>query len=436
MAIIKEFRAIRYNPEKVNLKDVITEPYDRITPAMQEDYYNRTPYNIVRIILGKDDEPHFEKNKYRRAKIYIDEWLKNGIFIREDKKALYIYQQKFKVDGNEKVRNGLIGAVKLEEFSSKKVLPHEKTFPKPKEDRFNLLTATNTNTEQIFLLYDDEDEKIRKVIDSAIRKKEKVFSVEDEDGIIHTLFVIKENDLINEIKKLLAPKTLIIADGHHRYETSLLYKRENEKNRKSEEEPFDYIMMTLFAIQDENLVILPTHRLVKGLRSLDFSFEEILSPYFEVKKEKEPERDEEWLKVRELMKGEKHSFIAYFPSFKNIFKLKLKEKSNWMDYMEKEKSHGWKSLDVSILHSIILKKIEPLFEGGFNVEKNISYVRNILDGIRQVKEGRYQGIFILNPVSLDEIKKVVENGELMPEKSTDFYPKLKSGILMFPLDEI
>ncbi len=436
MAIIKGFRAIRYNPEKVSLKDVITEPYDRITPSMQEDYYKRSPYNIVRIILGKDDEPHPEKNKYRRAKIYIEEWLKDGIFIREDKKSLYIYQQKFEIDGREKVRNGLIGAVKLEEFSSKKVLPHEKTFPKPKEDRFNLLTATNTNTEQIFLLYDDEDKKIRRVIDSAIQKREKIFSVEDEDGITHTLFVIKDNEIINEIQKLLAPKTLIIADGHHRYETSLLYKKENEKNRKSEEEPFDYIMMTLFALQDENLVILPTHRLVKGIKNLDFSIEKILSPYFVVKEEKEPEKDEEWLKVRELIKGEKHSFIAYFPSFKKIFKLKLNEGTDWMDYMENGMSPEWKSLDVSILHSLIFKKMEPLFEDGFSAEKNISYVRNILDGVRQVKEGKYQGIFILNPVTLDEIKKVVENGELMPEKSTDFYPKLKSGILMFPLDEI
>lgn len=435
MAIIKSFRAIRYNPEKVNLKDVITEPYDRITPAMQEEYYKRSPYNVVRIILGKDDEPHPEKNKYKRAKIYIDEWLKNGIFIREDKKALYIYQQKFKVDGMEMVRNGLIGAVKLEEFSSKKVLPHEKTFPKPKEDRFNLLTATNTNTEQIFLLYDDEEKRIRNLIESAIKKAEKAFSVEDEDGIIHSLFVIKDEDIIKEIQKLLAPKTLIIADGHHRYETSLLFKRENEKNRKSEEEPFDFIMMTLFALQDENLVILPTHRLVKGLK-LEFSLEEVLHPYFDVKEEREPEKDEEWLRIRELIKGEKHSFIAYFPFFKKIFKLKLKEETDWISFMEKEKSLAWKSLDVSILHSLIFKKMEPFFEGGFHVEKNIGYVRNILDGIRQVKEGKYQGIFILNPVSLDEIKKVVENGELMPEKSTDFYPKLKSGILMFPLDEI
>lgn len=436
MAIIKSFRAIRYNPEKVNLKDVITEPYDRITPAMQEDYYQRSPYNVVRIILGKDDEPHPEKNKYRRAKLYIDEWLKNGILIRENKKALYIYQQKFKIDGKEMTRTGLIGAVKLEEFSSKKVLPHEKTFPKPKEDRFNLLTATNTNTEQIFLLYNDEDDRIRNLIESAIKKAEKAFSFEDDNGIIHSLYIIKEEKTIKEIQNLLAPKTLIIADGHHRYETSLIFRRENEKNRKSEEEPFDYIMMTLFAIQDENLVILPTHRLVKGLKTLDFSFEKILSPYFAVEEGKEPETDYDFLNLRELIKGEKHSFIAYFPSFKKIFKLKLKEDSGWMDFMEKERSPAWKSLDVSILHSITFKKMDTLFEDGFSVEKNINYVRNILDGIRQIKEGKYQGIFILNPVGLEEIKKVVENQELMPEKSTDFYPKLKSGILMFPLDEI
>ncbi|MGQ9618519.1 MAG: DUF1015 domain-containing protein [Candidatus Aminicenantia bacterium] len=436
MAIIKPFRAIRYNPEKIPLNEVITEPYDRITPEMQEDYYKRNPYNIVRIILGKDDEPHPEKNKYKRAKIYIDQWLNEGVFLREDKKSLYIYQQKFEFDGEEKVRNGLIGAVKLEEFETKKVLPHEKTFPKPKEDRFNLLTATNINTEQIFLLYNDEDGRLQKLLETAMQISQKAFSVEDEDRITHTLLILSDDEKINEIQKILAPKTLIIADGHHRYETSLLYKKQNEKKRKSDEEPFDYIMMTLFALQDKNLAILPTHRLVKGLKNLDFTFEKLLYPYFRIEEKREPESESEWLNIGELIRGEKHSFLAYFPNFKRIFKLTLQEESDWIEQMEKEKSKEWKSLDVSILHSLIFAKMSHLFEGGFSAERNVGYIRKILNGVKEVKEGKYQGIFILNPVELEEIKRVVENGELMPEKSTDFYPKLKSGILMFPLDEI
>ncbi len=436
MAIIKAFRAIRYNPEKVNLKDVITEPYDRITPSMQEEYYKRSPYNVVRIILGKDEEPHPERNKYKRARLYLEDWLKEKILIREEKRSLYIYQQKFNVDGEEKIRNGLIGAVRLEEFSTKKVLPHEKTFPKPKEDRFNLLSATNTNTEQIFLLYDDEDGKIRGIIDSAIQNAEKAFSIEDEDQITHALFILSDQKYIEEIKNSLSEKILIIADGHHRYETSLLFKKEREKDRKFEEEPFDYIMMTLFSLQDRNLVILPTHRLVKGLKTTEFSLKETLSPYFKVEEREEPKNENEWNKITEMIRGEKHSFIAYFAFFKNLYKLTLNKESKWMENMLEDKSPEWKSLDVSILHSLIFKRMDSYFEGGFNVERNLSYVRNIVDGIKQVKEGKFQGIFILNPVSLEEIKRVVEKGELMPEKSTDFYPKLKSGILMFPLNEI
>ena len=268
MAEIQPFRGIRYNNEKVRVEEVITEPYDRIPPPLQEEYYQRNPYNMVRIILGKDDDPeHPEKNKYRRAKIYLDEWEKKGILIREDQEALYLYEQEFQVKGESKKRMGLVGRVRLKEFSSRKVLPHEKTFPKHKIDRLNLLRETNTNTGQIFLLYKDDERKVSGALEKALDKAELGAEAKDEANHVHRLWIIKKKEDIQQIREAMADKVLIIADGHHRYETSLNYKKEALEQIKEAkgDEPFHYIMMTLFRIDDPGLVILPTYRLVKGL---------------------------------------------------------------------------------------------------------------------------------------------------------------------------
>ncbi|MFQ6084350.1 MAG: DUF1015 family protein, partial [Candidatus Aminicenantia bacterium] len=266
MAELQPFKGIRYNSEQLPMEKLITEPYDRIPSSMQEEYYQRHPYNIIRIILGKDIESdHPEKNKYKRAKIYLDEWLKKGILIKEDKESFYIYQQEFKVNDQWKKRTGLIARVKLEDFSLKKVLPHERTFPKPKEDRLNLLRATNSNTEQIFLLYQDEANRINQIINQILADSYLACNIKDEDEIIHKLWVIKDEKTIKDIQELMKDKVLIIADGHHRYETSLNYRDEIRKKlgQVRGDEPFNYIMMTLFNLDDPGLIILPTYRLVK-----------------------------------------------------------------------------------------------------------------------------------------------------------------------------
>ncbi|MCP2520835.1 DUF1015 domain-containing protein [Candidatus Aminicenantes bacterium AC-708-M15] len=439
MAELQPFRGIRYNSKKLPLEKLITEPYDRITPEMQEEYYQRHPYNIVRIILGKDVEPnHPEKDKYKRAKLYLDEWLKKGIFIREDKDSFYIYEQEFKIDGEIKKRKGLIARVKLEDFSSKKVLPHEKTFPKPKEDRLNLLRATNSNTEQIFLLYEDPDFLVNKKIDEALHSSLQACDVKDEDGIIHRLWVIKDEKIIQDIQRLMADKILIIADGHHRYETSLNYRDEMIKKlgKVKGDEPFNYIMMTLFNLDDPGLVILPTYRLVKGLEKLsEADFKNLLAPYFEIEEKLWSNLNDKSIieEVKNILSGENHIFAVYISEFKKFFILRLKSG----DILDKEinsgKSKEWKRLDVSILHSLIIDKFSALTDREFSVEKNVSYIRNLYAGIEKVNRKEYQMICLLNPVSLHQIRDIVKNGELMPHKSTDFYPKLKSGLIINPL---
>jgi uncharacterized protein (DUF1015 family) len=441
MAEIRPFKGLRYNIQKIKLEEVITEPYDRIDPALQEDYYRRNPYNVVRIILGKDDDPqHSEKDKYKRAKIYLDEWEKEGFLIREGQDALYLYEQEFQVRGAKKKRIGLIARVKLEEFSSRKVLPHEKTFPKHKIDRLNLLRATNTNTGQIFLLYNDDENTVSQAIERARQEAELGAEMRDDANFLHRLWVIKEKDIIQRIQKAMEDKVLIIADGHHRYETSLNYQKEVlEKAKETKgDEPFNYIMMTLFKLEDPGLVILPTYRLVKGLDKLsDEELKNCLLPYFEIFEVDWPDTSDKSKleEVQNKVLNGSHAFAAYISQNNKFFILNLKSEDLLDKEITVERSREWKRLDVAILHSLIIDKLEALSSEPFSLENNVSYVRNLDQGIDKVRQGEFQMIFLLKPVSLHQIREVVENGELMPQKSTDFFPKLKSGLVMNPLDE-
>lgn len=441
MAEIRPFRGLRYNTKKIKLEDVITEPYDRIPLSLQEEYYKRNPYNFVRVILGKDDDPeHPEKNRYRRAHIYLEEWQKEGILIREDKEALYVYEQEFEVQGEPKRRRGLITRVKLEEFASKKVLPHEKTFPKHKADRLNLLQATNANTGQIFLLYKDDDRSVAQSIEKALNQAELGAEVEDEDNFKHRLLIIKDKEAIINIQGAMLDKVLIIADGHHRYETSLNFQKEKYAQLKDikGDEPFHFIMMTLFKLDDPGLVILPTYRLVKGLDKLkEETFKEILSPYFEISEWSCPDPlDKDVLgRVQNQVNEEFHTFAAFISDFKKFYIFRLKSEKLLDKEIDEGKSKEWKRLDVAILHSLIIDKLEPLSSTPYSLENNVSYIRNLEQGLNKVVDGEFRMIFLLRPTSLNQIRTVVENGELMPHKSTDFFPKLKSGLVMNPLDE-
>ena len=441
MAEIRPFKGLRYNSQKIKLEEVITEPYDRIPPALQEDYYRRNPYNVVRIILGKDDDPeHSEKDKYKRAKIYLDEWEKDGLLIREDQNALYLYEQEFQVKGEKKKRTGLITRVKLEEFSSRKVLPHEKTFPKHKIDRLNLLRATNTNTGQIFLLYKDDQDTVSQAIERARQEAELGAEMRDEANFQHRIWIIKNKETIQRIQEAMADKVLIIADGHHRYETSLNYQKEIlEKAPEAKgDEPFNYIMMTLFKLEDPGVMILPTYRLVKGLDKLSGEgLKNLLLPYFEISEVDWPDTSDKSKleEVQNKILNGSHAFAAYVSQFTKFFIFNLKSEDLLEKEITEDRSKEWKRLDVAILHSLIIDKLQALSSEPFSLENNVSYIRNLDQGIEKVEQGEFQIIFLMKPVSLHQIREVVENGEVMPQKSTDFFPKLKSGLVMNPLDE-
>jgi len=441
MAEIRPFKGLRYNTQKVKLEEVITEPYDRIPPAKQEEYYGRNPYNEVRIILGKDDDQeHPEKDKYKRAKIYLDEWKNEGILIQEEEDALYLYEQEFEIQGTQKKRLGLIARVKLEEFSSRKVLPHERTFPKHKVDRLDLLRATNTNTGQIFLLYRDDGKNVQLAIEKAREKAELEADVKDEDNFRHLMWIVRDKDDIQSIQEAMADKVLIIADGHHRYETSLNYQKEilEEIKETKGDESFNYIMMTLFRLDDPGLVILPTYRLIKDLDKLsEEGLKSLLDPYFEISEIDLADTSDKsaLVEAQKRVSTKSFTFAAYVAQLKKFLIFQLRSENILESEISKNKSKEWKSLDVAILHSLIIDKLEALSSGPFSQENSVSYIRKLDEGVEKVMQGYYQMIFLLNPVSLGQVRDVVENGELMPPKSTDFFPKLKSGLVMNPLGE-
>ncbi|MFQ6109866.1 MAG: DUF1015 family protein, partial [Candidatus Aminicenantales bacterium] len=322
----------------------------------------------------------------------------------------------------------------------KKVLPHEKTFPKHKVDRLNLLRATNTNTGQIFLLYNDDDRRVLGSIEDALKTAELGAELEDEDGFTHRLRIIKDSSAIQSIQQAMEDRVLIIADGHHRYETSLNYMKEKTAQMKEVrgDEPFHYIMMTLFRLDDPGLVILPTFRLAKGLDRLsEDRFKEVLLPYFDIHDITAPDPLETEIStsVRSRVNIEPHTFAIYIAPLEKFCILRLKSEDLLDREIDEGKSRAWKRLNVAILHSLIIDKLKPLTSSVFSLENNISYIRNLEEGLRKVKDGEFQMLFFLRSVSLKEIREVVENGELMPQKSTDFFPKLKSGLVMNPLDE-
>ncbi|MFA5031745.1 MAG: DUF1015 domain-containing protein [bacterium] len=410
MAQIKPFKGIRYNKEKVKPADVVTQPYDKITPAMQADYYNKNPYNVVKLILNKEKDP------YNDAKKHLTEWLQNDILTPQDNNpCIYPYFQEYATPkGGTKTRKGFIALLKLEDFSTKIVLPHERTLSGPKEDRLKLLRATEANMEQIFLLYPDAENSIMKLIDENIKNTTPLIDVCEsyEKDVEHKVWKIDNQDVIAKIQKLMDPKSLLIADGHHRYETSLNYMKENPNAK--------YIMATFIAIEDPGLLILPTHRAMYGIKAENFI--ENAKEFFTVKECANKEN-----LMSELDKAKSHSYGLYNGKF---YFLTLKDESIIDKFVEKDRTDEYRKLDVTVLHSLIIEKMLGISKEAVARKENIEYLRGLEDGIKGIDNKKYSLFFILNPTKMKEVSLIANKQETMPQKSTDFYPKLISGLVI------
>lgn len=438
MAVVKPFRAYRYTPNIIkDMTSVVAQPYDKIDDEMQGKYYERSEHNIVRIIKGKQFTGDSEQNNvYTRAAKYLREWIKRGILIRDSKPSIYVYDQEYKNDmGRRLTRKGFIAIGKLEEYSESGVRPHERTLSKPKEDRFNLMKATNANFGQVFMLYTDPEKKIDRLLD-RFREKEADMKALDWQGEIHKLWKVDDAETIKKIEEFMKDKTLLIADGHHRYETALNYKRYMiEKIGKAvEDAPFFYRMMTFVNTEDEGLTIFPTHRLIFNCdRDVNTFLDTLKRDFFVEKIEYFPEdkfEELEKLKIRmreRCSKEKEHVFGLYLKGMSSYFLLTLKNIKR-MDELLPDASDAYKSLDVVILHKLILEEILGIDAEKLKEQKNINYERYLDEAVKRVDANdKYQMLFILNPTSIENVKGAAEARERMPQKSTDFYPKLLTG---------
>ena len=440
MPKIHPFRAVRFDPAKVgDLTQVTTQPYDKINAALQDEYYKKHPNNLIRVILRKD-EPG--QDKYQGAARTLEEWIAQGVMVRDAKPALYAYHQTCKTPQGVKLRKGLSALVQIDEPGKGKILPHEQTHTGPKIDRFNLITATKAYTEQVFFLYSDPEKAVNALVDESTKGAPDLVATDDL-GETHKVWRIEDPAKIAAIQKILEAKDCIIADGHHRYETSWNVKQDCLKKGaklKDVESPAN-VLATLVNMDDE-LTIFGTHRLCydvpnfnleKLLRAAEGVFDVRDYPFADAATEKEARRDLlEDLRIEGLTKP---CFGVAAKDAKAHYLFVVRDVKAAAKKVKAERSEDWRSLDVCILHTLILEELLGVGPKQLADEKNVEFLRSADEAVEKVRATKpYQVAFLVNPVRMDQIKRVVKNGEKFPQKATDFYPKLLTGLLLCQLN--
>jgi uncharacterized protein (DUF1015 family) len=441
MARIFPFRAWRYNPSAVRLEDVVTQPYDKISPSMQQAYYQRSPYNLVRIILGLPELFDAERGEsvYTRAGRDFRAWREQGVLVQEKDPCIFAYSQRFTVPGTEivKERRGFIALGKLHDYAEQVVFRHEQTLAKPRSDRLNLLKATHAHFGQIFMLYSDPAGSVEKILYDGNGPADA--EVTDEYGVLHRLWRVCDPAVIRILAASMADKKLIIADGHHRYETALNYLKENACATAAKAEssasqlpqpacPEAAVMMTFVSMDSGGLVILPTHRVVHSLARFDpAAFARAA---------------EEFFTIQALPTGEAAGYIetlgkqtgTAFVAVTRAGALLLRSKPEPVAAALASLPERQRQLDLSLLHSIVLDRLLGLDAEKVSEQTNLRYLRDASDAVEQVRRGEADVAFLTNPVSMEQLREVAFAGDVMPQKSTDFFPKLLSGLTIYALD--
>ena len=423
MAEIRPFKGICYNQDKVRLSDVITQPYDRITPEEQLAFYEKSHFNVCRIILGREEHGDSERrNKYVRAREFFVNWMRSGVLVEDPEECFYSYTMQYEYEGKQRTRRGFSALVKLETFDSGVILPHERTFSGPKVDRLNLMRATQANFGHIFMLYSDPKTPILDLLKE--REQKGAFEEIDFQGVKHRLGRIRDPKDIQMMIETLRDKQLLIADGHHRYSTAIDYRNEIGAAIGS---PPDYRLVTLFNMEDENMTILPTHRAVKNLKAFtDSAAKETLSRYFELEDFTGGKAEIQNALANPPSGGT--CYVMYFGGGK-CTKLTLNNKKALAEAELSGLDPVVAGLDVSILHNLILDRLFGLTVAQQNEYGSIKYARVAEEGIEAVNSGQYQVCFFLRGTKIEEVRDVARSGSVMPQKSTDFYPKLLTGLV-------
>jgi uncharacterized protein (DUF1015 family) len=440
MADIRPFRAFRYDPQQVSPAQVVTQPYDKITGAMQDGYYAASPHNLVRIILGRREEnDNAVNNVYSRAAAYFRDWRQQGILRQESLPSIYVYSQRFTLPGSstERERRGFIALGRIEDYSAGVVFRHEQTLAKPKADRLDLLRATRAHFGQIFVVYEDSGQ-----VESLLASDgEPDISVADEYGVVHRVWQVSNPGVINSIRTAMTNKKLIIADGHHRYETALTYRNERRAAESSSPAstpgvwPYDFVMMTFVDMNSPGLLILPTHRLVHGLVSFsEEKFRNSARVFFDID---DVDATIDARSATAILRESGRAGTSILAVTANRAFLLHHPDPSATAQVFSGLSLRQESLDVVQLHKCLLERVLNLSEESIRNQENISYVREVGEALSQVRGGsgsRANIAFLMNPCRMTQVRDIAFAGEVMPQKSTDFYPKLLSGLTVYALE--
>ena len=423
MPQIRPFKGIVYNQEKVKkMSAVVAPPYDVIPKDMQEELYRESPYNVVRLILGKikkaDDGGD---NRYKRAKAFFESWLNDRIMLRDDKDSLYIYSQGYKEATRAIERIGFIGLMGMDTKKGNRILPHENTLAAPKLDRLNLMREVRANLSPIFVLYDDEKHAIVNILRKVASKKKPFVDV-NFGNVRHRVWRLDDDSLIKKIEQAMLKKDIFIADGHHRYEVARAYSMQiqNENLPEAVKTASEFLMVYFVESDEKTLTVLPAHRLVKDAGTM--SKEGIiikLDRFFQI--EKVEGLKEMMSRLHSLRNS--HVFGMYLGRGA-YYVLRLKDIRR-SDEAIKDKPKDWKRLDISILHLFILQHVLGIRDEDDNME----FVKDPKEAAPLIDKGKYALAFFLNPTKVSEVKRIAKLGLRMPRKATYFYPKPLSGLV-------
>lgn len=419
MVDIRPFRAIKYTAKAGNIEALVTEPYDKIDSEMQKEYYEKSPYNYCRLILP------LEADKYVVAKQFITQWLKEGVMIKEDKPSIFVSRQEYSLDGKKLVRTGLIAALKLYAYNENMVYPHEFTHSAPKADRLNMLRTVQKDLEPVFLMYQDPEEKTINFF-KEVAKTKPLFQITDPLGVRHTVWEITNPENITFIQKVLSDKKMVINDGHHRYESALAYRDEmRRKAAWNENSAFNFHMCYMVPVQDEGLLVLPTHRLLKDAKITPKVLDELKRYFVVTQLEPSTQALDNYLESH----VDEHAFCVY--DGKNAYGLTIRHEDSVYKFVNENTSKETKIFDVVILRDIIFRLILKTEE--LRIDENIIYVRWSRVALEKVNRGEASVAFLVNPITAKAVAELALKHERLPEKSTDFYPKPLSGFMMMDI---
>lgn len=434
MAEIAPFRGLHYNEALVGgLSKVVCPPYDVIGPQGEQELNSLSQYNFIRLEHSRElPQDTAADNKYTRSAATLEKWLKEGILVTDDEPAIYIHDHEFTCQGRKYHRRGLVVRVRLEEWDRMVVRPHEGTLAGPKSDRINLLWALKANTSPIMALFEDRDKRLARFL-PQVEESKPLMRFKQANGEVHTVWVITRPEVIGGIAGTLADKPLYIADGHHRYESALVYRREQYacSSSISADAPLNFVMMTLIDFADPGLVILPPHRLLRGLSPSSVAeLGRKLISFFDVQS-LALDLPDVWERVDGwLAEPDEIRLVLFGLTTDELLLLTLRDFTTASKLIPYFHSEVYKRLDVSVVDHIILEELLGLSSGE---EARIDYNYNRRDAVSRVLAGEYQLAFIIKAVRPEVIKAIADAGDRMPRKSTYFYPKLPSGMLFYRL---